>query len=1183
LFGQNITTFPTACNMIAYYTDQVVELCGNGRKIIRLWRVVDWCNNDTRTHPQIIYLRDTAGPVIAPIAPITVNAAPWACDADLVLPRPTATDDCSPITRYQLFSPFGVVVETGVQFILNDLPVGTHLLRWVVTDECYNTSSATVNVTVRDISPPAVSCHAHTIVSLTEERLGGITLVPASAFDDGSRDNCSDVTLRVRRMDSCIDVDWTTAGACADETPNGVLNDYDRGTAFGSCVPFACCDADAGPIMVVLEVSDAEGNVNTCMIEVNVQDKLAPKVTCPPTIIVSTDFLFDAEPGLIADTDGDGSLDEDPLSALFGNVYDASRYDDADRKSIIIHDPGNPNQPQPYNWGREGWATDYCQLELTVETTITEDCTGAAFPPSAPDGAVKRIRRVFRADDGQATRSCAQDIYVVDFEPFYISDETCFNDDPNDGVIWPCDVLITSCNGNMESAGAPVILNDGLDIIGVAHEDEQYPIADGACLKILRTWRVINWCQFDAATGAGMWSYTQEIKVLDQSAPEFPACPSAPVELCTTSPGVRLPENNQVFLGEGNPLASSCGVHVSMSQPVRDMCSSSVIYDVKIYPFNGPEFFQVRPETVLQLDENHEGIMSFDSEQAPFVKGIENGLPYNSPECGDYHRIVWTVEDGCGNRSFCDYLFRLEDCKPPTPVCLNGVSTVIMENDGSVTIWASDYEASSVDDCTPGEQLVFSFSESAYQPGYTYTCDNVPGFGVEIPVSIWVADGGRDQDCDGVIEWNERNASECVTYIIINDPSSTCNEEGAGLAGEIFTSYDEAVATVAVNVTAPGMTIPGTLTPDNGTFAFNGLPAGYAYTITPERLDDPKNGVSTLDLVRIQKHLLGLEPFADAYQYLAADANNSGSVTAIDLIEIRKLILGLADGFANTTSWRFVREGAVAGQGQPWVYETSATVDLQDGQQVTDLDFIGIKVGDVNATAVANATQVLPRNAHDRIQVIAAAQPRHGSSDLVQVKLILPRDLSGFQWTLELDGLTLVDATSRDIPFDENNYGMPVPGIVTMSWNGDMTAADHDGDVALLLTFRAAGEVRLDEALRLTGRITAAEAYTTLGEIRDVELVVPGDDTASDFALHQNLPNPFRDQTLIGFDLPAAGEAVLTVFDASGRVVYRNIGEYPAGYNTLILRTSEIQAEGVLHYHLASGGLSATRKMVMVR
>jgi hypothetical protein len=158
-----------------------------------------------------------------------------------------------------------------------------------------------------------------------------------------------------------------------------------------------------------------------------------------------------------------------------------------------------------------------------------------------------------------------------------------------------------------------------------------------------------------------------------------------------------------------------------------------------------------------------------------------------------------------------------------------------------------------------------------------------------------------------------------------------------------------------------------------------------------------------------------------------------------------------------------------------------------------------------------------------------------------------------------------------------------MPGIVTMSWNGDMTAADHDGDVALLLTFRADGEVRLDEALRLTDLITAAEAYTTLGEIRDVELLVPGDASASDFALHQNLPNPFRDQTLIGFDLPAAGEAVLTVFDASGRVVYRNIGEYPAGYNTLILRTSDIQAEGVLYYHLASGGLSATRKMVMVR
>jgi hypothetical protein len=51
-------------------------------------------------------------------------------------------------------------------------------------------------------------------------------------------------------------------------------------------------------------------------------------------------------------------------------------------------------------------------------------------------------------------------------------------------------------------------------------------------------------------------------------------------------------------------------------------------------------------------------------------------------------------------------------------------------------------------------------------------------------------------------------------------------------------------------------------------------------------------GVSTLDLVDMQKHLL-IKPLSSPYKMIAADANNSKSITAIDLIEMRKLILGI--------------------------------------------------------------------------------------------------------------------------------------------------------------------------------------------------------------------------------------------------------------------------------------------------
>ncbi|HNR06376.1 MAG TPA: redoxin domain-containing protein [Saprospiraceae bacterium] len=53
--------------------------------------------------------------------------------------------------------------------------------------------------------------------------------------------------------------------------------------------------------------------------------------------------------------------------------------------------------------------------------------------------------------------------------------------------------------------------------------------------------------------------------------------------------------------------------------------------------------------------------------------------------------------------------------------------------------------------------------------------------------------------------------------------------------------------------------------------------------------------VSTIDLILIQKHILGVKPFGDYKQVIAADADLNGEINVVDLVELRKLILGLQD------------------------------------------------------------------------------------------------------------------------------------------------------------------------------------------------------------------------------------------------------------------------------------------------
>jgi len=70
----------------------------------------------------------------------------------------------------------------------------------------------------------------------------------------------------------------------------------------------------------------------------------------------------------------------------------------------------------------------------------------------------------------------------------------------------------------------------------------------------------------------------------------------------------------------------------------------------------------------------------------------------------------------------------------------------------------------------------------------------------------------------------------------------------------------------------------------------------------------PLNGVTTYDLVLISKHILAVEQFENPFQIIAADANGSGNISAFDIVELRKLILGIYNELPNNSSWRYVPE-----------------------------------------------------------------------------------------------------------------------------------------------------------------------------------------------------------------------------------------------------------------------------------
>jgi photosystem II stability/assembly factor-like uncharacterized protein len=171
------------------------------------------------------------------------------------------------------------------------------------------------------------------------------------------------------------------------------------------------------------------------------------------------------------------------------------------------------------------------------------------------------------------------------------------------------------------------------------------------------------------------------------------------------------------------------------------------------------------------------------------------------------------------------------------------------------------------------------------------------------------------------------------------------------VSGRVFRM--DSVGIPSVNLGLQGANLPY-VSGGEGEFTLSGLAAGENYVLRPERAGAAADGVSTADLILVLQHILGITPFQSPYQYIAADANNSGSVTTLDMIAMRKIVLGIDTAFANTAPWRFV----------PADYTFPATGNpLEDGfpeervlpaLPLTGLpqqDFVGIKVGDLNLNA----------------------------------------------------------------------------------------------------------------------------------------------------------------------------------------------------------------------------------------
>ena len=75
-------------------------------------------------------------------------------------------------------------------------------------------------------------------------------------------------------------------------------------------------------------------------------------------------------------------------------------------------------------------------------------------------------------------------------------------------------------------------------------------------------------------------------------------------------------------------------------------------------------------------------------------------------------------------------------------------------------------------------------------------------------------------------------------------------------------------------------------------------------------------GLTTLDIIAVQRHILGLEILPKPFGWIAADVNNSGSITTLDIVLMRHVILGMNASFGNVPVYRILPRYALDSQEQ---------------------------------------------------------------------------------------------------------------------------------------------------------------------------------------------------------------------------------------------------------------------------
>ncbi|MEM6318231.1 MAG: Calx-beta domain-containing protein [Bacteroidota bacterium] len=1147
---QEITVLRDYCNFGLLYEDRMIPgSCGQSANILRVFTLFDDCANVKEpifVDTQFIELRDTVAPIVNCPAPNVIGSVtnPYqfktAYNTCTGLPEtiapPTGMDACDPLLAPIITGIFEanstVKVGNNLAF-LNPLPIGKYRVAYRLRDDCGNLSEVcNIYFDIIDTTIPTAICSDELVVSLA---FGNLEITPED-ISDGSFDACGIDTMLIRR---------TLCGSTTDyPAPINAFVANKWGTnleanGWSSSIEIGCCDVNT-PIKVQLLIFDKSGNHNKCWLTISPENQ--PQSVCGdlPNVEGSCDNYDTNFIGQSTDTNGNRAFDADEWQPV-----------DPELVTTLNTQFGNPA----------------CN---TASTVCTNGSIEQEYQLLREGCGMQMMRRRFRTVNTGGT----------DY-PWYYQNIT-IEYQPGWALTLPADTTLPC--GMTDVANIPEmalsVANSTCDQIAWEVEDEVFETEDGACYKILRNWYVINAClhgnvqapftlprdQFagkvtvnsdrtftsnDTIFGTelrtkGYFKYTQIIVVTDNEAPVITI---ADVDTCIVGVGDAAPFGQADVTPGTAPY--ECDTLRTFSATGTD-CVASNLLDFSYEVFVG--------NTRINFGEG-----------STFTQVVQSNIDYI---------IRFNASDNCGNIGAAERTFRFADCRAPTPVCQD--VTMNISTAGTITLNASMLNLYSYDNCTDSSDLDFRIWNTSLNVPMPTNLLEVQA----LPSTIVFDCGSFGNTTANLYVIDEAGQYDfCTVDVFMTDNSNVCQFNRPFITGSIQNLSGEMVNEVAVELTGNAVEMPKIITTDDsGTFKYM-VEEGASYMLKPKKNTNPLNGVSTFDLVLMQKHILGLKTFDSPYHYIAADVNQSGTVSAYDMVITRQLILNIISEFPNNESWQFVNMMEPMSNDNPLIGGYQDYYDVLGIDRSVVVDFMAVKIGDVNGNARPNSlVRSEPRSFNGSVHIeVEDRFVQTGESYSVNFTVANASEIQGYQFTLVHKGLSFEQWESGSIGEAFFGYADAKRGLLTTSWNRLAPTSTESTTDNFVLKFTAERDGYLSEFLTITSDLTAAEGYHQSNELLAIQLdfkELPLGQKA--FELFQNRPNPFQENTTIQFNLPEASATTLTLMDVTGKVLKTINGYHDQGINTIQINRADLPTSGLIYYQLTSSAGKMTKTMLVL-